>query len=241
MAISGRNGVVAPPMTPAFDPQPQHWEIRCREKRASVRCGDRVINFYFSAFDVSREVLAVGMVAGYDYTSDHIELTIYTPNDACLTSRGLIVEGLEIACQISSQRFAVNDLARTEICLTPDRGSLVWENEPPIYRFTVTRPTRTPQPTSYFIDARTLHASEVTTFSANCRCFNPADALSPADIAEVHSFLASEFGLSVDPSDRPKTCQGCQNYHGETYNGNRLICGIHPYGWDDDHGCPDRA
>lgn len=33
-------------------------------------------------------------------------------------------------------------------------------------------------------------------------------------------------------------CVGCQNYHGRVYNGNLLVCGIHPYGWTDDN-CPD--
>ncbi len=33
-------------------------------------------------------------------------------------------------------------------------------------------------------------------------------------------------------------CIGCQNYHGRVYNGNLLVCGIHPYGWTDDN-CPD--
>lgn len=33
-------------------------------------------------------------------------------------------------------------------------------------------------------------------------------------------------------------CVGCQHYHGYSYNGNELICGMHPYGWDGDD-CPD--
>lgn len=33
-------------------------------------------------------------------------------------------------------------------------------------------------------------------------------------------------------------CIGCANYHGRVYNGNLLVCGMHPYGWDDDN-CPD--
>lgn len=37
---------------------------------------------------------------------------------------------------------------------------------------------------------------------------------------------------------RPKACVGCTNYHGQTYAGNRLICGVHPYGWEGDN-CPD--
>ena len=77
--------------------------------------------------------------------------------------------------------------------------------------------------TTYSVDTGTLRATEGTTFSANCRCF-------------------SAIGFEpVATSDRPEACQGCQNYHGETYNGNRLICGIHPYGWNDGDECRDRA
>lgn len=38
--------------------------------------------------------------------------------------------------------------------------------------------------------------------------------------------------------DTPTACLGCKNYHGYSYNGNRLICALHPNGWDDDN-CPD--
>jgi hypothetical protein len=33
-------------------------------------------------------------------------------------------------------------------------------------------------------------------------------------------------------------CLGCSNYHGQSYNGNLLVCGMHPYGWDGET-CPD--
>ncbi|WP_199246921.1 hypothetical protein [[Phormidium] sp. ETS-05] len=33
-------------------------------------------------------------------------------------------------------------------------------------------------------------------------------------------------------------CIGCENYHGYVYNGNLMVCGMHPYGWDGDE-CPD--
>ncbi len=38
--------------------------------------------------------------------------------------------------------------------------------------------------------------------------------------------------LSDDPKPitRPKPCQNCRNYHGQTYGGNFLVCGMHPYG-----------
>ncbi|MBO3462116.1 hypothetical protein G7B40_031055 [Aetokthonos hydrillicola Thurmond2011] len=33
-------------------------------------------------------------------------------------------------------------------------------------------------------------------------------------------------------------CQNCQNFHGQAYGGNTLVCAIHPYGWQDEN-CPD--
>ena len=34
------------------------------------------------------------------------------------------------------------------------------------------------------------------------------------------------------------TCVGCRHYHGQTYGGTMLVCGMHPYGWESDK-CPD--
>lgn len=43
----------------------------------------------------------------------------------------------------------------------------------------------------------------------------------------------------VFPSvDNNPACIGCRNYHGQVYNGNLLVCGMHPSGWEDDK-CPD--
>ncbi len=33
-------------------------------------------------------------------------------------------------------------------------------------------------------------------------------------------------------------CINCVNYHGQVYNGNLLVCAMHPYG-SDDNNCPD--
>lgn len=51
------------------------------------------------------------------------------------------------------------------------------------------------------------------------------------------------FMTDVEPS-RPKSCRGCVNYHGVAYGYSRetrgmLVCGFHPYGWQEDHPCPD--
>lgn len=40
---------------------------------------------------------------------------------------------------------------------------------------------------------------------------------------------------------RPAACEGCANYHGETYGGNRLICAIHPHGVGEETSCGDFA
>ncbi|MEC4985558.1 MAG: hypothetical protein SAJ37_20415 [Oscillatoria sp. PMC 1068.18] len=39
-------------------------------------------------------------------------------------------------------------------------------------------------------------------------------------------------------SEYHPACIGCRNYHGQVYNGELLVCGMHPYGWDDEN-CPD--
>ena len=36
----------------------------------------------------------------------------------------------------------------------------------------------------------------------------------------------------------PKSCRGCQNFHGGRYGGVMLVCGIHPHGVKGDT-CPD--
>ncbi len=33
-------------------------------------------------------------------------------------------------------------------------------------------------------------------------------------------------------------CINCANYHGQSYNGNLLVCAMHPHGWNDEN-CPD--
>ncbi len=43
---------------------------------------------------------------------------------------------------------------------------------------------------------------------------------------------------SEPTAERNPACQGCQHYHGQSYGGNLLVCGMHPYGWDGE-SCPD--
>jgi len=47
------------------------------------------------------------------------------------------------------------------------------------------------------------------------------------------------FPYAVEPTlEKNPACIGCRHYHGQVYSGNLLICGMHPYGWEDKN-CPD--
>ncbi len=56
------------------------------------------------------------------------------------------------------------------------------------------------------------------------------------DEDEFYSWL-QDTKTGPNPEINP-ACLGCSNYHGQTYNGNLLVCGMHPYGWDGET-CPD--
>ena len=49
-----------------------------------------------------------------------------------------------------------------------------------------------------------------------------------------------QFFYQQDESvlQQPSACVGCRHYHGNAYGGNLLVCGMHPYGWDNEN-CPD--
>ena len=43
----------------------------------------------------------------------------------------------------------------------------------------------------------------------------------------------------IEPtSEEYPACIGCIHYHGQVYGGNLLVCGMHPYGVEDE-SCPD--
>lgn len=71
-----------------------------------------------------------------------------------------------------------------------------------------------------------------------------ADTLEPVfDILlgfeEVAGEASQPFVQTVNPilQDHP-VCVGCRHYHGQSYGGNLLICGMHPYGYEGET-CPD--
>lgn len=53
--------------------------------------------------------------------------------------------------------------------------------------------------------------------------------------SDTDSFINPK--IEATPEHHP-ACIGCHNYHGRVYNGSLLVCGMHPYGWDDQN-CPD--
>ncbi|MEB3181496.1 MAG: hypothetical protein VKL59_21045 [Nostocaceae cyanobacterium] len=66
-------------------------------------------------------------------------------------------------------------------------------------------------------------------------------------IFEVYSELEELVIEDIEPSfpykveattEKNPACIGCHHYHGEVYSGNLLVCGMHPYGWED-ATCPD--
>ena len=56
------------------------------------------------------------------------------------------------------------------------------------------------------------------------------------DFTEDYDFMG--VGFQQPTPDINPACFNCANYHGRIYNENLLVCGIHPYGWDDEN-CPD--
>jgi hypothetical protein len=64
---------------------------------------------------------------------------------------------------------------------------------------------------------------------------------------DVYSELEDYIGEDIDPGfpysvppspEENAACIGCRHYHGQVYNGNLLVCGMHPYGWEEEN-CPD--
>jgi hypothetical protein len=49
--------------------------------------------------------------------------------------------------------------------------------------------------------------------------------------------------VRVRPEQAPMwACAGCKDYVGSNnpHGGDRLVCGIHPYGWKGEEACPDK-
>lgn len=55
----------------------------------------------------------------------------------------------------------------------------------------------------------------------------------------INDDVEPTFPYSVEATlEQNPACIGCRHYHGQAYNGNLLVCGMHPYGWENEH-CPD--
>lgn len=66
---------------------------------------------------------------------------------------------------------------------------------------------------------------------------------------EIETALGEDWEIFVDDDFTNVTfhtpsaynnpaCINCANYHGQSYNGNLLVCAMHPEGWSDEN-CPD--
>jgi len=56
-------------------------------------------------------------------------------------------------------------------------------------------------------------------------------------IGDTDAYVAYTYTEEPTLEHNP-ACIGCRHYHGQVYGGNLLVCGMHPYGWEDKH-CPD--
>jgi hypothetical protein len=54
--------------------------------------------------------------------------------------------------------------------------------------------------------------------------------------------LIFPFRQTFEPTlNKHPVCVGCKNYHGQVYNGQMLVCGMHPFGVNEGiDSCPDK-
>lgn len=62
--------------------------------------------------------------------------------------------------------------------------------------------------------------------------------IDPSEIIGTASFSDDRVLIDKKEEFNPGICSNCINYHGEIYEGIRLICAIHPYGCSES-SCPD--
>ena len=67
-----------------------------------------------------------------------------------------------------------------------------------------------------------------------------SDSALPDQNEEIYSFhvYTPTVNRLEAINDKHSACIGCRHYHGHIYNGNLLVCGMHPYGWEQEN-CPD--
>lgn len=56
------------------------------------------------------------------------------------------------------------------------------------------------------------------------------------DLEQLYSLF--EDSKPIPNAQKHPACVGCRHYHGQTYNGNLLVCAMYPYGWQGEK-CPD--
>jgi hypothetical protein len=88
-------------------------------------------------------------------------------------------------------------------------------------------------------DLRKIVVSELDDNAPEWREWLESDNEWLSDLDDLNHHVDFYDVYPVFPSaENNPACIGCQNYHGQVYNGNLLVCGMHPSGWEDDK-CPD--
>jgi hypothetical protein len=72
---------------------------------------------------------------------------------------------------------------------------------------------------------------------------DPTELPDSNDLFDFSSMSDEDWPMYYEPrqeanKDFHPACMGCRNYNGTTFGGNLLICGFHPYGWEEG-SCPD--
>ncbi|MGD1852717.1 MAG: hypothetical protein ACFB2W_00560 [Leptolyngbyaceae cyanobacterium] len=85
----------------------------------------------------------------------------------------------------------------------------------------------------------TIHDVRITLDISPADLTRAIEQLCQASVSAEQAVRA--FGAAVNasgPAGIPSPCQGCRNYHGQTYGGHHLVCALHPHGAEGDE-CGD--
>ena len=96
---------------------------------------------------------------------------------------------------------------------------------------------------SFFGDFGINIVDEVDTFVDNFVdvIVTTADEIDAALGEDWENFVDDDFtnvSFHTPSATSNPACINCTNYHGQSYNGNLLVCAMHPEGWTDEN-CPD--
>lgn len=96
---------------------------------------------------------------------------------------------------------------------------------------------------SFLDDFGINFSKEIDTFVENVVeiIVTTADEIDAAISEDWNDFMDNDFtdvDFHTPSATSHPACINCINYHGHSYNGNLLVCAMHPEGWTDEN-CPD--